>query len=157
MTDRVDIEWLTDDEAAAWEDFVLGATHLISRLDAEVSAAARLSHLDYGILAMLSGAPDGRVRMSALATAFGVDPSVITYRVRRMGERGLVERARCPEDRRGVHAVITEVGRTVLAELAPTHVGTVRREFIDLLTARELAVIGEVFAKIRAHQQRVEF
>ncbi len=113
---------------------------------------ADLSHLDYGILAWLSDAEGGAERMSVLATLFGVDPSVITYRVRRLSGRGLVERRSCPEDGRGVNAVLTEAGQALLVEVAPAHVALVRREFIDLLSAAELRAIGTAFVKIRAHQ-----
>ena len=144
--------WLTKEEMAAWEPFIVSATHLTSRLSAATMDTHGLTSLDYGILTHLSSDPYWRRRMSSFATLFGVDPSVITYRVRRMGERGLIERVECEDDRRGVNAVLTEAGQSLLDELAPIHLESVRNEFVDLLDADDLEAITHVFTKIRAHQ-----
>ena len=145
-------QWLTDEEMAAWQPFIETATTLLAAVEADLMASHDLSHLDYGILVGLSAAPDHRLRMSEIACGFGVDPSVITYRVSRMSDRGIVERLACPTDGRGVEAHLTAAGADLLAEAAPSHLETARREFIDHLTASDLEAVARVFRKIRRYQ-----
>jgi DNA-binding MarR family transcriptional regulator len=60
----------------------------------------------------------------------------------------MVRRTSCEEDGRGVRAHLTEEGIRRLRAAAPGHVCEVRRDFVDLLTQEELAMIGEVFERI---------
>lgn len=145
-------EWLTDQELAAWQPFVESASALLAAMEADLMASHDLSQIDYGILVALAAAPENRLRMSELAGRFGVDPSVITYRVSRLSDRGIVERVACPTDGRGVEAHLTAVGADLLADAAPSHVETVRREFVDHLTPTDLEAVARVFRKIRRSQ-----
>ena len=145
-------EWLTDQELAAWQPFVESAGALLAVMEADLMASHDLSQIDYGILVALAAAPENRLRMSELAGRFGVDPSVITYRVSRLSDRGIVERLACPTDGRGVEAHLTPAGVDLLADAAPSHVETVRREFVDHLTATDLEALTRVFRKIRRYQ-----
>ncbi len=145
-------KWLNDEEMAAWQPFIESAATLLAAIEADLMASHDLSHIDYGILVRLSAAPDQQIRMSELARGLGVDPSVITYRVSRMGDRGFVERLACPTDGRGVQAHLTPAGVDLLREAAPSHVQIVRREFIDHLTPTDLEAVARVFRKIRRAQ-----
>ena len=69
-----------------------------------------------------------------------------------MGDRGLVEREECEDDRRGVNAVLTDAGQALLDELAPVHLQKVRDEFVDLLDDEDLEAIARVFHKVRSYQ-----
>jgi DNA-binding MarR family transcriptional regulator len=141
-------KWLTEREMAAWRAYISTSSRLLASLDHDLMAARDLNSIDYGVLVGLSEAPDGAVRMSKLAEISGVDPSVMTYRISRMEKRGLVERRTCPEDRRGVLAVISEEGRRMLAELAPTHVAAVRERFIDRLSTDDLDTLADIFGRL---------
>lgn len=145
-------QWLTDTEMAAWKPLIEAATSLLAAVDADLMASHGLTHLDYGILVDLSEAPEHRRRMTDLAARFGVDPSVITYRVARLAERGVVERLPCPTDGRVVHAHLTPAGAELLSAAAPSHLQTARREFVDHLTDSDLRALARAFRKIRAHQ-----
>ena len=144
--------WLTQEEEQAWGPFVLASLNLMSTLDRELKAAFNLSHLDYGILDLLSRNPRHVLRMSELATTFGVDPSNITYRVRHLEKRNLVERLDCPTDGRGVFARITGDGLALLDKAAPLHFEGVRHHFLDYIEPHQLHTIAEVFSKLRKAQ-----
>ncbi len=135
---------------AAWRAYVTASGRLLAALDAHLMEAHQLANIDYGVLVNLSESADGCLRMSALATSAGVDPSVMTYRIGRMEKKGLVERRTCPEDGRGVLAALTDEGRRVLDELAPTHVATVREMFVDRLSPSELDSIATIFERFSA-------
>ncbi len=134
-----------------WEPFVVATMNLFAMLDAELKEAFDITHLDYGLLTQMSRRPGGR-RMSDLADTFGVDPSVVTYRVGRMEQRNLAKRVECPTDRRGVLAVLTDAGRRLLEEAAPMHVASVRRLFLDQLDRADYPALGGSFRRIRGSQ-----
>jgi DNA-binding MarR family transcriptional regulator len=141
-------EWLTEREMAAWRAYIATSGRLLGALDSDLMAAEDLTNVDYGVLVSLSEAPDEALRMSSLAAIAGVEASAMTYRVGRMEKRGLVERKVCPEDRRGVLAVLTPEGRAVLERVAPTHVAAVRSLFIDRLSGDELDSVAEIFGRL---------
>jgi DNA-binding MarR family transcriptional regulator len=119
--------WLSDDEQQAWRLLLRVTLTLVERLDGELREAHDLSLGDYEILAHLSSEPDHMLRMRELAERALVSKSRLTHTVDRLAARGLVRREPCPEDRRGVSAVLTANGLTLLQQAAPTHVDGVRR------------------------------
>lgn len=143
--------WLDPDEAQVWEPYVMATMNLFAMLDAELKETYDITHLDYGLLVNLERQPGG-CRMSDLAQMFGVDPSVVTYRVGRMEQRSLAERVRCPTDRRGVLARITPAGRELLAKAAPMHVESVRRLFLDHVDPDAYDALARVFQTVRERQ-----
>jgi len=143
---------LTREEQRAWVPLVQGMLHLLARLDDELKQAVDLSHLDYGILMLLRLDPHRRRRMAEIAATFGVEPNVITYRVRRMEDRGWVRRVRSATDKRGVYAYLTESGLSLLEQAVPVHVDGVRRYFLDQISPAHLAVLAEVFGPLQQRQ-----
>jgi hypothetical protein len=53
-------------------------------------------------------------------------------------------------------AVLTSQGWELLQRIAPDHVHSVRRHFIDLLTTEQLDVLGDVFDVLRDHLRSVK-
>ncbi|WP_026453733.1 MarR family winged helix-turn-helix transcriptional regulator [Saccharomonospora iraqiensis] len=135
--------WLDEREMAAWMAF-LEASHLVTRrVEQRLREQADLSHPQYEILVRLADAPDGEMRMSQLAEEIVTSKSGLTYQIARLEKAGLVRRRRCPEDDRGINAVLTEQGRRTLAETAPDHVALVRSSLIDLLDADQLDSLAD--------------
>jgi SAM-dependent methyltransferase len=70
----------------------------------------------------------------------------LSHVVRRLEDRGLVERFPCPQDGRATNARLTPAGWTTVVDTAPGHVATVRNNVIDALTPEQttqLAAIAE--------------
>ena len=132
--------WLDETEMEAWQAFLRASIRLMDRLDAELDGHG-LSLADYEILVHLSGEATGELRMTELAARTLVSRSGLTRRLDRLVDAGLVERRNCPTDRRGVFAVLTDVGRRRLEEAAPTHVEGVRRHFISQLEGQDLPAL----------------
>ena len=95
-------------------------------------------------MAMLSEAPERTLRMTALAQRTNATLPRLSHVVRRLEERGLVERRPCPEDGRATNAILTDAGWDQVVAAAPGHVATVRRHVIDALTAEQVAQLGEI-------------
>jgi DNA-binding MarR family transcriptional regulator len=142
--------WLDDLEMQAWRSLLSAHSRLMSRLDAELQATQAMSVSDYGVLVQLSEAPEGRMRMSELADRLLLSPSGLTRRLDGLVRSGLVDRARCPTDRRGAFAVLTDSGRARLAQAAPDHVEQVRRHFVDRLSRRQLEALVDALDRVAA-------
>jgi DNA-binding MarR family transcriptional regulator len=120
----------------------------MSRLDAELQATEGMALADYGVLVNLAEADDGRMRMTDLADRLLLSPSGLTRRLDGLVSAGLVERVRCPTDRRGAFAVLTPAGRKRLQRAAPGHVDQVRQHFISRLSRKQLAALAEALEVI---------
>ena len=59
--------------------------------------------------------------------------------MRRLEDRGLVERFPCPEDGRATNVRLTAAGWTKVRATAPGHVANVRHHVIDALTPEQVA------------------
>jgi DNA-binding MarR family transcriptional regulator len=72
-----------------------------------------------------------------------------------METAGLVRRESCPGDKRGLFAVLTDTGMATIERVAPNHVESVRRHFIDRLTPDQLATLREGFAAINGDLREI--
>lgn len=142
------VYWLDDLEMQAWRSLLSAHSKLMSRLDAELQASQGMSVSDYGVLVQLSEAEGGHMRMSELADRLLLSPSGLTRRLDGLVRAGFVNRTRCPTDRRGAFAVLTDAGRTRLQQAAPDHVEQVRRHFVNRLTRRELESLVDALSKV---------
>ena len=130
--------WLTEDERAAWLRLVAVVELLPGVLDSQLRAEAGLTHFEYFVLAMLSEAPERTVRMAALAQRTNATLPRLSHVVRRLEDRGLVERFPCPEDGRATNARLTAAGWDAVVAAAPGHVDTVRKHVLDPLTREQI-------------------
>ena len=99
---------------------------------------------------MLSETDGQRLRMAELADAVHQSRSRLTHTISRMEKADLVKRTDCPTDRRGVWAELTAEGFELIRQVAPTHVETVRRNFIEVMSAEDYAAVGRAFVAVIA-------
>ena len=140
-------KWLNPLEMQAWRKYIVTTRHLLEALDSDLHDHD-LSLYDYEILALLSDAPDRRMRMSELADIALLSRSRLSHRMKVMETAGWVKRESCPEDKRGYFAVMTAKGWKAIVAAAPDHVESVRRRFIDHLTQADQEVIAVIFEKV---------
>ncbi|HET9733453.1 MAG TPA: MarR family transcriptional regulator [Acidimicrobiales bacterium] len=136
------VPWLTEREERAWRALQFMQMRLEGELARQLAADSGLSYPDYVVLVALTDRSDGRMRLFELAGALGWEKSRLSHHVRRMADRGLVEKERCDSDRRGAFIVVTARGRKEIEAAAPGHVAAVRRLFIDRLTASSLDAVA---------------
>jgi DNA-binding MarR family transcriptional regulator len=142
--DTQSVRWLDQCEARAWRSLQEMHLRLSARLARELSENSDLSLQDYVVLVMLTDRPEGMIRLFELARMLGWEQSRLSHHVSRMAARGLVEKHTCSLDRRGAYVAVTEAGRLEIEAAAPGHVAAVRRLFVDLLSADQLEVLGDV-------------
>jgi DNA-binding MarR family transcriptional regulator len=138
----MDTPWLDDEQLAAWVKLVAVVELLPGVLDTQLRRDTGLTHFEYFVLAMLSEAPDRRLRMTALAQRTNATLPRLSHVVRRLEHRDLVQRFPCPEDGRATNARLTEAGRAKVVASAPGHVENVRRHVIDALTPDQVSQLS---------------
>ena len=139
--------WLDDDEMKAWRTFITTSVDLMKALEHDV-APYGITMGDYQLLAMISEAPDRRLRLCDLADSLRLTRSGLTRRMAGVIDSGLVARVRDDRDRRAAHAELTAKGWNLLKKVAPIHLGSVRALMIDHLSRAEIKAIGSAFTKI---------
>ncbi|MFO7960986.1 MAG: MarR family transcriptional regulator [Nitriliruptoraceae bacterium] len=135
-------------QLAAWRTFLEAHALTVDNLARELRELEDLPLAWYDVLVQLHEVPDGRLRMQELADAVLLSKSGVTRLVDRMERAGLVERARCTDDRRGTFARLTTAGRQRLRETAPTHLRGVAEHFASLLDDEEAAVLERLLLKV---------
>jgi DNA-binding MarR family transcriptional regulator len=137
--------WLDPQQQHAWRAYLVGTTLLMDRLDRDLRANHGLSLPEYEVLVRLSECEGNRLRMAVLADSLSHSRSRVTHTVSRLERAGLVERVTCTSDGRGVEAVLTRKGRSLLEQAAPTHVRGVRDHLVDLASPEDFEAVGRVF------------
>lgn len=140
----MDTNWLTRDELAAWVRLAAVLELLPGVLDSQLRRDAGLTNFDYYVLAMLSDAPDRTLRMTELAAQTNATLPRLSHVVKRLEDRGLVERLPCPEDGRATNARLSDDGWRKLRDSAPGHVATVREHVIDALTPEQVSQLTAI-------------
>ena len=126
--------WLSEDELQTWMALVALMVRMPAALDSQLLRDSGLTLFEYGVLAHLSGAPEGCRRMSDLAVMANGSRSRLSHVVSRLEAQGLVRRESGAGGGRVTLAVLTEQGRAKLVESAPGHVTHVRELVFDRLT-----------------------
>lgn len=129
---------LNPDEEAFLRAFGRTIITVPRALDADLLREQGMSMSEYTVLRLLSEAPDRRLRMNDLATAGALSLSGTSRIVDRLEGQGLVRRQRCPNDRRGYHALLTDAGLERLQQAWPTHLASVRRHIFAHLDPADL-------------------
>lgn len=140
--------WLDDDELRAWLRLAGVMLKLGPALDSQLQRDADMTHFDYLCLAMLSEAEDHTLRMSELAARANASLSRLSHVVKKLEQRGWVERFPCPDSRRVTMARLTPTGYDVLVAAAPGHVETVRSLVFDDLDRDDVAALERIAGHI---------
>jgi DNA-binding MarR family transcriptional regulator len=141
--------WLSAEEQRAWRAYIRLAQLLMRQLDRDLHPFGLSMH-DYEILVELSEAPQRRMRMTELADRTAQSRSRLSHQINRMEARDLVGREHCEGDKRGTFAVLTQHGADTISQVAPHHVASVRRHFIDQLGQLELSALTGAYEPLLA-------
>ncbi|RKN40886.1 MarR family winged helix-turn-helix transcriptional regulator [Streptomyces hoynatensis] len=150
MDTETGTRWLTEAEQCAWRTHLEVSRMLMNQLERDLQPFG-LTMNDYEILVNLSESEGHRMRMSDLAAATLQSKSRLSHQITRMERAGLVRRENCDSDKRGLFAVLTEHGWDTMRRVAPHHVESVRRHFLDLLAPEDLAALRRSLAPVAEH------
>ena len=138
--------WLSDDEQRVWRDYLAMTNRLQAEMNRQLQRDCGLSLADYDVLVAVDEQPGCRI--SALGERLGWEQSRVSHQLRRMADRGLVERTGAREDRRAATVTLTSTGRRALKAAAPGHAALVRDiVFVDVRPA-DLESVGRWSARV---------
>jgi DNA-binding MarR family transcriptional regulator len=144
-----EVRWLDEREQRAWRALMVMQDGLSEFLERRLRTRCGLSQADYGVLAHLSEAPEGRLRPFELGRLLRWEKSRLSQHLGRMEKRGLVTREPCATDQRGAVVILTDRGRVLVEAAAPQHVGDVREVFVDHLSPDELETLATIGDTVR--------
>lgn len=121
---------------------------LTRAVNAELEAEHGLSLSAVELLVRLSAADRQMLRLTDLADRAGLSLSRVSRIVDALEARALVERRRCPEDKRARHVGLTPEGAEVLEAAQVTHFAGVRANFFAQVEPAELAALAAVFGRL---------
>lgn len=137
---------LSADEWDAWRGFRRMAEIVSGRVAREITRATGLSSADFVVLMELGKAEAGRRRQRDLLTYLEWDKTRLSHQLTRMASRDLIERESGVDD--SVTIRMTETGRRQWAAARPVHADSVRANFHDHLSEKDLATIRTVMDKL---------
>jgi len=140
--------WLDQAELASWVRLAAVLEILPGVLDSQLRRDAGLTHYEYYVLAMLSEAPKRTMRMTALAQLTTATLPRLSHVVKRLEDRGLIERHRDPDDKRRLLIALTPSGRAILDDRRP-HVAAIEKRMTGALSTSDTALLRRFLAECR--------
>lgn len=141
--------WLSEPQQEAWKAVVGLASLLPGPLDAQLQRDSGLTLFEYMVLSSLSMQPGRRARMSSLARLASGSLSRLSNVVKRLQDRGLVQRSSDPDDGRFTVATLTDAGWDVVVAAAPGHVDAVRRHVLAPLDEANLQALVDIAERLQ--------
>jgi DNA-binding MarR family transcriptional regulator len=110
----------TDDLAEQWRGLMARHAAVSCALGAALSYSHGIGVHEFEVLEHLAQAEHGKRRIQELAQAVSLSQSALSRLVARLEREGLVQRAMCDLDRRGIYAMLTDEGRERYEQALPT-------------------------------------
>jgi DNA-binding MarR family transcriptional regulator len=132
--------WLTDEQQRVWRLYLGMTGRLQTAMHRQLQRDCGLSLPDYDVLVALS--ERGPQRINDLEESLGWEQSRLSHQLRRMRERGLVDRHDSDDDRRGATVELTRAGRAALDAAAPGHAELVRSVVFDGMSVAQLRAVA---------------
>ena len=139
---------LTDTEKSQWRVFLTMRRQLDLTLERRLQAGAGISSADHEILLGLYEAPDRMLRAGQIADLIGWEKSRVSHQISRMEQRGLLSRAECGDDARGVWVRLEPDGIRAVLESSSCRAEALKEYFFDVLQPDELEVLTRVSTRV---------
>lgn len=124
--------------AAEWRELANRYAAASCALERELHDRHGIGMSEFEVVDRLSGAPESKLRMQELAELVHLSQSALSRAVARLERDGLVCRALCEQDRRGVFVTLTDAGRERYLAARPTQ----RTVLAEILRPAPSAVTG---------------
>jgi DNA-binding MarR family transcriptional regulator len=143
---------LDGDALDAWRSYLQSHATIVRMLDAELISEHGITTRDYEVLLYLAQAPARKLPMSALAESTMLTRSGITRLVDGLVDGGFIERVSCSNDARVSYAHLTDEGFAKLRDAGCTHVGSIRRLFLEHFDADEIRRLATLLGRLPGAQ-----
>lgn len=105
----------------AWLQLIQLVATIETDLGRNLHAKHSLGLSEYRALEVLDRSPNSELRMQELAKYLCLNQSSVSRMVERLERTGATVRDICPDDKRGVYTVLTDVGRERLKKARPDY------------------------------------
>ena len=137
-----------DPRLATWRLMLLTFARLSRRLDDELRSEHDLSLPEYEALLRIAESPNGRLRMSQLASEVELSKSGVTRLIDRLVDDGFVQRCQCSHDARGAEAVLTPDGQERLRAALGTYLRGLDRFLVEPIDPSDRAALERAMSAI---------
>ena len=133
----------------AWSQVATFVSAVEAGLGRWLTTTYGLGLTEYRALVHLSQSPDNELRVNDLAHKIGLNQSSATRLISRLEDKSLIYRDTCPDDRRGIFAVLTEDGMATVRKARNPYETTLNDIVADVAGSaggqlgRALAALGD--------------
>jgi DNA-binding MarR family transcriptional regulator len=109
---------------AEWRELLARHAAAVCALERELGEQYDLGMSEFEVLERLAEAPaehHGQLRVQELAETVHLSQSALSRLIGRLEKAGLVERAMCASDRRGIYVILSAAGRERYQAARPLH------------------------------------
>lgn len=135
----------------AWRGVLHAHSAVILEADRALAAAGLPPLSWYDVLWALRRAPRNRLRLSRLADSVKISRGGLSKLVDRLEAAGALRREPSPDDGRGLDAVLTPAGKTLLRHMWPVYASVLEATIVAGLNNPEATVIAEALERVATH------
>ena len=132
---------------AAWRAVLNAHASVTAEAEAALAAAELPPLAWYDVLWAIRRAPARRMRMAELAASLTISRGGMTKIADRLEHARLIRREPADGDGRGLYAVLTADGSSMLRRMWPVYSRVLRETFVSAITGEEAAVIAEALGR----------
>lgn len=139
---------LDESSSRMWKLFLTTYVTVTEQIERDLEAAGLPPLAWYSVLWALERSPNHELRLHELAEEVLLSRSNITRLIDRLEEANLLCRRRCPKDRRGAYAVLTEDGLAMRQKMWEVYSQGIAQYFANHLSANEVNTFTQVFSRL---------
>ena len=132
----------------AWRALLNAHTSVVAHAEEALAAAGLPPLAWYDVLWAIRRAPKRRIRMAELASSLTISRGGLTKLADRLENAGLIRREPADTDGRGLYAVLTKEGNTLLGRMWPVYSRALRQTFVSAISNEEAALIAAALSHV---------
>ncbi|MFN8370203.1 MAG: MarR family transcriptional regulator [Bacteriovoracaceae bacterium] len=132
----------------SWPLFLKAFVRINQRMENELKVHDLPDLQTYDLLWTLEQAPKGMLRFNELGERVFLSRYNVTRIAKKLEHEGLIKRQRCPSDKRGLYAVLTEEGRALRQKIWKVYSPIIKKYFSDLLNENEHKTLIALLRKV---------
>lgn len=133
---------------AAWRAVLNAHTTVVAHAEDALATAGLPPLAWYDVLWAIRRAPARRIRMAELAASLTISRGGLTKLADRLEDAGFIRREPADDDGRGLYAVLTAEGNTLLRRMWPVYSRALRETFVSTITEDEAAVVAAALSRV---------
>ena len=133
---------------AAWRAVLNAHKSVVAHAEHALATAELPPLAWYDVLWAIRRAPARRVRMAELAASLTISRGGLTKLADRLENAGFLRREPADDDGRGLYAVLTADGNTLLRRMWPVYSRALRETFGSAISSEEAALITAALGRV---------